>query len=74
MVPVVKNLPASAEDTRDIDSTPGPERFPVGGNGNPLWYSCPRNPMDKGAWQAAVHGVTESWIQVSIHTHTQTHC
>ena len=74
MVPVVKNLPASAGDTRDIDSTPGPERSPVGGNGNPLWYSCPRNPMDKGAWQATVHGVTESWIQLSIHTHTQTHC
>ena len=30
-----------------------------GGNGNPLQYSCLRNPMDKGAWQATVHGVTK---------------
>ena len=46
---VVKNLPASAGDTRLI---PGLGRFPGGGNGNPLHYSCLENPMDKRAWQA----------------------
>ena len=30
-------------------------------NGNPLQYSCPENPMDRGAWRATVHGVAESW-------------
>ena len=32
-----------------------------GGNGNPLQYSCLENPMDRGAWQATVHGVPKSW-------------
>ena len=36
------------------------ERPPGGGNANPLQYSCPKNSMDKGAWQATVHGVTKS--------------
>ena len=44
------------------------------GNGNPLQYSCLENPMDGGAWEAAVHGVTKSHIQLSdfnftIHFH-----
>ena len=54
----VKNLPASAEDLRDNDSTPGSGRSPGEGNGNPLQYSCLENPMDRGAWRATVHGVT----------------
>ena len=37
------------------------------GNGNPLQYSCLENPMDRGAWQATVHGVAKSWIQLSTH-------
>ena len=41
---VVKNLPVSAEDTKDMDSIPGSERSPGGGRGNPLQYSCPENP------------------------------
>ena len=40
------------------------------GNGTPLQYSCLENPMDGGAWWAAVHGVTESWIQLSDFTFT----
>ena len=44
MEPVVKNPPANAEDTRDMDSIPGLERSPGGGNGNPLEYSCLENP------------------------------
>jgi len=54
---VVKNLPANAEDVGSI-SVSG--RSPGGGNGNPLQYSCLDKPMDRGAWQAAVHGVTKS--------------
>jgi len=52
---VVKNQPAIARDTRDTDSIPGLGRSPAGGNSNPLQYSCLENPMDRGAWQAAVH-------------------
>ena len=35
------------------------------GNGTPLQYFCPENPMDGGAWEAAVHGVAKSWIRLS---------
>ena len=35
------------------------------GNGTPLQYSCLENPMDRGAWKAAVHGVAEGWTQLS---------
>ena len=35
------------------------------GNGNPLQYSCLENPMERGAWEAAVHGVTKSWTRLS---------
>ena len=35
------------------------------GNGTPLQYSCLENPMDGGAWKAAVHGVAKSWTQLS---------
>ena len=52
----VKNLPASAGDQGSI---PGLGRSPGEGNGNPLQYSCLGNPMDRGASQAAVHGVTK---------------
>ena len=57
---MVKNLPANAGDVRDKGSIPGLGRSLEGGNGNPLQYSCLKNPMDKGAWQATAHGVTES--------------
>ena len=57
---VVKNPPAKSGDRRDAGLIPGSGRFPGGGHGNPLWYSCLENPMDRGAWQATVHGVTKS--------------
>ena len=57
---MVKNLPANAGDLRDVDSISGSGRTPRGGHGNPLLYSCLENPMDRGAWQAAVHGVAKS--------------
>ena len=44
---VVKNPPASAGDTRDVGSIPGSGRYPGGGNGNPLQYSCLENLMDR---------------------------
>ena len=59
---VVKDLPASAGD---MGSIPGSGKFPREGNGNPLQCSCLGNPMDRGAWQATVHGVADSWIQLS---------
>ena len=58
---IVKNLPANAEDIRDMGSTPGLERSPGGGNSNPLQYSCLENPTDRGAWQAIVHSGSQSW-------------
>ena len=61
---VVKNLPASAGDIRDVGSIPGSGKSPGGGNGNPPQYSCLENPMDKGAWWATVHGVTKSQMQL----------
>ena len=69
---VVKNLPASAGDTRDTGLIPGSASFPRVGNGNPLPYSCLENSMDRGVWQAIVHGVTKSQTWLSIHTHTHT--
>ena len=59
MVLVVKNLPASAGDVRDMGSIPGWGRSPREGTGNPLQYSCLKNPMDRGAWRAIVHRVTK---------------
>ena len=51
---MVKILPTSAGDTGDLGSISELGRSPGGGNGNPLQYSCLENPMDRGAWRAAV--------------------
>ena len=56
---VVKNLPANAGDIRDMGWIPRLGRSPGGGNDNLLQYSYLENHMDRGAWQATVHGVTE---------------
>ena len=53
---MVKNPPANAGDLRDKGLIPGSGRSPGEVNGNRLQYSCLRNPMDRGAWQAAVYG------------------
>ena len=72
---VVKNPPANAGGRRDAGSIPGSGRSPGEGHGNPLWYPCLENPMDRGAWRATVHRVTKSQTQLSVHvcacTHTQ---
>ena len=52
----------SAHNAGDTGSIPGSGRSPREGNGYPLQNSCLENPMDRGAWQATVHEVTESQI------------
>ena len=59
VVLVVENMLLMKET--DLSSIPGLGRSPGEGNGNPLQYSCLGNPMDRGAWQATVHGVAKSW-------------
>ena len=49
----------------DLGSIPGLGRSPGGGNGNPLQYSCLENSMDRGAWQATVHGVAKNQTRVT---------
>ena len=64
-------LPASKEpayNSGDLGSIPGSGRSPGEGDGNPLQYSCLKNSMDRGAWQATVHtvdGIAKSWTQLS---------
>ena len=57
---MVKNLPANAGDIRDAGAILWSERSPGAGHGNPLQYSCLKNPTDEGAWWATVHRVTKS--------------
>ena len=59
---------ASAGDIRDMGSIPGLGRSPGGdGHGNPLQYSYLENPIDRGAWRATVHGITNSLKRLSTH-------
>ena len=60
---MVKNPPANAGDIRDTGSIPALGRSLGGRHGNPLQYSCLKNPMDRGAWWTTVHGVTKSLTQ-----------
>ena len=60
LVLVVKNLPANAGDIRDVGLIPESGRSPGGAHGHRLQYSCLENPMDRGAWWAAVRRVTKS--------------
>ena len=62
MAQVVKNLPANAGDMR------GSRRSPGEGNGNPLQYSCLRNPMDRGVWRAIALGIAE--LEMTEHAKT----
>ena len=55
----------SACNAGDPGSIPGSGRSPGGGHGKPLQYSCLENPMDRGAWGAAVYGVTHSQTRLS---------
>ena len=64
-VSVVRNPSANAGATGDAGLIPGSRRSPGEGNGNPLQYFRLGNPMDRGAWQAIVHGVTKSGTRLS---------
>ena len=70
---VVKKMPATAGDIRDVGSIPGLGRSPGEGNGNPLQYSCLGNPLDRGAWWATVHGAAKEsdMTEATCHAHTQ---
>ena len=57
---MVKNLPASVRNRRDIDWIPGSGRSPGEGNDHPLQYSSLENSMGRRAWQVTVHGAPES--------------
>ena len=59
---MIENPPANAGAMGLI---PGLGKSPGEGNGNPLQYSCLENSMDRGAWQATVHGVAKSLTQLS---------
>ena len=58
---MVKTTPANAGDARDVDSIPGLGRSPGEGNGTLLQYYNLENSMDKGTWQATLHGAAKRW-------------
>ena len=62
---VGKKPPPNAGDVRDVSWIPGSKRPSGVGNVNPLQYSSLENPTDRVAWQAIVHGVVNSWTQLS---------
>jgi len=69
---VIKNPPANASDLKDMGSITGSGRFPGGGHGNLLQYSCLENPMDRGTWRPTVHRVAKSQTQLKqLSTHTK---
>ena len=63
--PCVSDGKESACSAGDLGLIPGLGRPPGEGNSNPLQDSCLENPMSRGAWQATVHRVTQSWTQLS---------
>ena len=71
---MLKNPLATPGEVRDTGSIPGSGRSPGECHGDPLQYSCLENPMDRGALQAAVHGVAQNRIQLtrpSAHQHRE---
>ena len=71
MEELVKNLAASARDTREVGLIPGSGRSSREGNGNPLQYSCLGNPMDRGVWWVTTHGVAKE-LDMTEHLSTYT--
>ena len=61
---MIKNLPASAGDIRDMGLIPRLGRSLGGGCGNPLQYSCLENTTDRGAMRFMVHGTVKSWTRL----------
>ena len=69
---MAQTVKASAYNAGDLGLIPGLGRCPGEGNGNPLQYCCLENPMDRGAWWATIHRVTQSWTrlkQLSTHAY-----
>ena len=68
---LIKGFPGGSEgkefalNAEGLGSIPGSGRSPGAGNGYPLQHSCLENSMDREAWQATVHGVAKSWLQLS---------
>ena len=70
----VKNLPANAGDVRDTGSIPASGRSPGEGHGNSLQCSCLENPMDRRAWRAVAHRVSQSQTRLKqFSTHAYMH-
>ena len=68
----VKNPPTVQEMQETQVQSLGQEDSPGGGHGNPLQYSCLENAMDRGAWQATVHGITKSQTRLKqLNMHAQ---
>ena len=67
-----QDLVAKAGDAGGLGFIPESGRSPGGGNGNPLQCSCLENPVDRGAWRAIVHGVTNSWMTERLNTDDKT--
>ena len=65
MLPGSSDGKESACNAGDLGSIPGLGRAHGEGNGKPSQYSCQGNPMDRGAWWAAVHGVAKNWTRLS---------
>ena len=67
---MVKNPPARTGDVKRCGSDPWVGKIPRGGHGNPRQYSCLENPLDRGAWWATVHGVSELDTTELLSMHT----
>ena len=70
---MVQNTLVKTGNIRDTGSIPGSGGSPGGGRGNLLQYSCLENPMDRGAWPTAVHGIAKSQTQLKRFS-TYMHC
>ena len=76
---MVKDLPTSAGDTRDVGWIPASGRYSGVGNGNPLQCSCLGNPMDREAWWTAVREVAKEsdmieWLTFSLSERLNVNC
>ena len=69
---VGKESTCNAGDSGDMGSFPGLRRSSGGGHGNPLQYSCLKNPMDRGAWRATVRGVNKELNTTEVFEHART--
>ena len=67
----IKNMLTNSGDSRGASLIPESGRSPGVRNGNPLQYSCPRNPMDRGEWWSAVHAATKSWTRLRNWAHLE---